>query len=604
MSGSTFTWVGGQDINGPNNWITPFNWTTSPGNPATRAPTNPLDAVIVSIDVNGSQDAIISGGQAITVASLTIGDPVGGVTATSKGGHVLVGGSSGVNGIGGGGGGSLNVTGPFLITSTNSGGAIVGGNNGVVTAPSLTVGGGANGLTVNPDVLIGGGGTFDIQNLINNGGILADGGFFDLGPLVLNSTTISGGGFLEVSGNSTLELNAATAQELRVLVGPQVTATVIFDQPTTFTGAINLLNPNSNVDLFFKNETPTGVTFDANAHTLNITFSDAPAKIIPFTSNGVVPLGVTASTRAGFGEVVLGPTPIPGTVRLSGTAAQYLIANNAGSLYVQDTVAGRDQTQILSGTTLMAFADGSRGFFDPTGTAEDVARVYLAGLGRGPDVAGLQFWTNQIDDSNVPLSAVANSFATSPEFIQTYGALQDPAFVQQLYLNVLGRAGDPGGEQFWDGVLASGGTRGTVLQNFAESPEFRTKTIATAGDKNDAEASRVYAAALGRAPDDGGKTFWSSQLESGRTPTEVAQGFVGSAEFQTRSGQLTPADFVNQLYQNVLHRAGDPAGQAFWTNVLQTGGSQAGVIVSFADSIENRAQTATATHDSWVFIPA
>jgi hypothetical protein len=33
--------------------------------------------------------------------------------------------------------------------------------------------------------------------------------------------------------------------------------------------------------------------------------------------------------------------------------------------------------------------------------------------------------------------------AQSPEFQARYGALNNAAFVQQLYQNVLGRAGDP-----------------------------------------------------------------------------------------------------------------------------------------------------------------
>jgi hypothetical protein len=54
----------------------------------------------------------------------------------------------------------------------------------------------------------------------------------------------------------------------------------------------------------------------------------------------------------------------------------------------------------------------------------------------------------------------------------------------------------------------------------------------------------------------------------------------------------------------VLHRAGDPGGQQFWTAQLQGGASQASVLVGFSDSPENRAQTANATHDGWVFIHA
>jgi phospholipase/lecithinase/hemolysin len=290
-------------------------------------------------------------------------------------------------------------------------------------------------------------------------------------------------------------------------------------------------------------------------------------------------------------------------VALRGSSSQYVIADDGGSLYVNDTVAGRDGAQILPGTTLMRFTDGS-GVFDPTGSAEDVARIYLASLGRAPDVNGLEFWAGQIDSSHVPLSAIANDFAASPEFIQHYGALSDADYINQLYQNVLARPGDSGELQYWDGVLASGGSRGDVLLGFSESFEFQSKTLSIAGDTNNAEAYRMYIAGLGRAPDPGGEAFWSSQLANDASQTRVAQSFVASTEFQEKYGRLSASDFVSNLYQNLLHHPGDAGGQQFWTSYLQQGGSQASVLVSFSDSLENRTQTAGATHANWVFIPA
>jgi hypothetical protein len=49
-------------------------------------------------------------------------------------------------------------------------------------------------------------------------------------------------------------------------------------------------------------------------------------------------------------------------------------------------------------------------------------------------------------------------------------------------------------------------------------------------------------------------------LANGATPTQVAQGFINSAEFQQVYGTLSASDFVTTLYENVLHRAGDPTG--------------------------------------------
>ena len=292
-----------------------------------------------------------------------------------------------------------------------------------------------------------------------------------------------------------------------------------------------------------------------------------------------------------------------GSVPLQGAASQYVIADDNEALYIQDMVTGRGGAQILPTAKKMQFTDGV-GLFDPTGAAEDVARLYQAFLRRPPDVSGLAAWTTEIDESHVPLSAVANSFAASPEFIQASGGLSDDSFVRDMYLNALGRPMDAAGEQAWDNALASGMGRGEVALQFAESPEGRRNTLSFAGDKNDAETYRLYQAAFARTPDQAGQIYWSSGLASGATPSQVAQGFIDSSEFQQKNAGLGVSELVSSLYQNALHRAPDANGLQFWINASQHGMSEADVVASFADSLESRVQTASATHDSWVFIHA
>jgi Domain of unknown function (DUF4214) len=313
------------------------------------------------------------------------------------------------------------------------------------------------------------------------------------------------------------------------------------------------------------------------------------------TTTGLLP---PPAVPHGPGLLLPPPPAVP-----HGPHKQYIVTNDNGTLHVEDAVGGQDEAQAIASGNLLTFSDGM-GLFDPTGTAENVDLLYSAALGRAPDIAGLQFWTSNVDDSHISLSDVANSFAASPEFISHYGSLSDAAFVQQLYQNVLDRPGEAGGVQFWQNALATGTSRGGVLLGFAESPENQAKTLPTAGDKNNAEAYRLYQAALDRTPDQGGQTFWSSQLKAGANPDQLAQNFISSPEFQQKYGSLSASDFVSQLYQNVLHRAGDPAGQQAWTTQLQGGASQASVLVGFSDSPENRVQTANATHDGWVFIHA
>jgi hypothetical protein len=291
-----------------------------------------------------------------------------------------------------------------------------------------------------------------------------------------------------------------------------------------------------------------------------------------------------------------------GAVILHGSHDQYGIASAGGSLYLQDSVVGRDGTRTLPSDHVMAFTDGV-GVFDPTGTAEDVSRLYQTAFHRAPDLAGLRAWTAAIDTAHVPLSAVANSFATSLEFIQDYGSLSNAGFVAQLYRNAMGRPADAAGAQQWSSALASGMSRGAVTVSFADSQEATARTVATAGDANDAAIYRLYRTAFNRAVDAAGET-WSVALAGGATLSQIAGGIVGSAEFKQIYGALSTSAFVSKLYRNALQRPADPAGLLAWTSALGRGASQADMVAGFADSLECRAQTAAATHANWVFISA
>jgi hypothetical protein len=228
----------------------------------------------------------------------------------------------------------------------------------------------------------------------------------------------------------------------------------------------------------------------------------------------------------------------------------------------------------------------------------------MAALRRTPDLLGLKYWTKMIDNSSVPLVDVANDFASSPEFIHNNSPLSDSGFVEQLYRNVLGRPGDAAGAQYWNTALAAGVGRGRVLVDFAESQENKANTISTSGDIHNAEAYRLYGAALNRTPDVAGLNYWSEQLGAGNSPTHVAQELMNSPEFQQKYGALGAGDFVSIMYQNTIHRSADASGSQYWANALQQGSSKASVLVSFSDSLENREQTAGATHANWVFVPS
>ncbi len=353
---------------------------------------------------------------------------------------------------------------------------------------------------------------------------------------------------------------------------------------------------------------------DVNDGVLTLSLGGSVVKSIPFKGSyrlDSFKLQESASTGSGQASTTImttvaeaGPVPTLGAhdIALTGSHDQYAIAKTSdGQAQIRDMVVGRDGTQVIAGLQHIYFADGT-GEFDPTNTQASVTRLYQAAFDRVPDLVGFDHNVDLVTSNVVPLSELASSFTTSPEFISRFSSLDNSDFVQQLYQNVLHRAPEAAGNQAWLNYLDSGASRGDALRGFADSLENRKQILPTTGDKNDAETFRLYEAALGRTPDDVGLANWSGKLAQGSTPEEVAKGFVGSAEFAQKYGALSPSDFVTQLYANVLHRAPDAPGLQNFVTALNNGATQEHVLVSFSDSTENLINTAPATHDAWVFL--
>jgi len=122
----------------------------------------------------------------------------------------------------------------------------------------------------------------------------------------------------------------------------------------------------------------------------------------------------------------------------------------------------------------------------------------------------------------------------------------------------------------------------------------------TAGDAG--QAYRLYQAAFARTPDPSGLGFWTRTLDAGVPLHDVAQTFVTSAEFALRYGAPANAQFVTQLYANVLHRAPDAGGLAFHTGNLDAGAiDRAGLLAQFSESAENQAALIGAIQDGMFY---
>ncbi|WP_413678127.1 DUF4214 domain-containing protein [Prochlorococcus sp. MIT 0916] len=149
--------------------------------------------------------------------------------------------------------------------------------------------------------------------------------------------------------------------------------------------------------------------------------------------------------------------------------------------YVIKTEDGYDE---ITGVNTMSFEDKEVNLIDDiketfdqvTGLATDsgrMFRLYNAAFARFPDADGLRYWIGKYSSGENDSRAVSQSFLASNEFAERYGEnITDEQYVTTLYQNVLGRAPDTSGLNYWLGQLSSGAeTRYEALLGFAESAE-------------------------------------------------------------------------------------------------------------------------------------
>jgi hypothetical protein len=435
--------------------------------------------------------------------------------------------------------------------------------------------------------------------------------------------------------------------------------------------------------------TGASVTFTAAA-------SGTPAPTYQWQKNGANIAGCTsasytiASVATGdAGTYTVVATNSAGSATSSGAVLTVILSDGAFLQRLWVTVLGQDADPGLLASLSAALAGGSSraavlGELYASSEYNDrqidpAIRLYQAALARSPDYAGLQNWSNGLQAGALTLAQAADEFASSAEFVLKYGSLDNTGYVQQLYLNVLGRQADPAGAADWVGQLDSGASRGTVLVGFSESDEFKadmanqveivrlyflldqrmpttvelqswiaflngddqTDTLfaqaypsglsdaayvqavfqgflcrdvdagalstftaglaagtVTHGGLVDAvlssaefnvyvgPVSRLYLAAFQRVPDQPGLNNWVSYLRAGNSLESMADTFAASQEFTNRYKSLSDSDYVSQLYQNVLGRAADPAGLAYWTGLLASGTTRGQVLIGFSQSPE------------------
>lgn len=104
----------------------------------------------------------------------------------------------------------------------------------------------------------------------------------------------------------------------------------------------------------------------------------------------------------------------------------------------------------------------------------------------------------------------------------------------------------------------------------------------------EAATARLYMAAFKREPEIEGFNYWTNRIREGTSMQAVADYFVTSPELRRLNGDLTNDDLVDLLYDNVMQRAPEPTGKAYWIGQLEGGMSRARMLLLFSDTSEFR----------------
>ena len=108
-------------------------------------------------------------------------------------------------------------------------------------------------------------------------------------------------------------------------------------------------------------------------------------------------------------------------------------------------------------------------------------------------------------------------------------------------------------------------------------------------DSRDGDVLRLYRAFFQREPDRDGAFYWTGHHAAGLGLGAIADGFVASAEFANAYQGTDDPAYVDRVYRNVLNRAPDPSGRAYWVDKLaQRALTRGGLMVNFSVSEEFR----------------
>lgn len=278
--------------------------------------------------------------------------------------------------------------------------------------------------------------------------------------VTFDTVTTTGGQVNAANGSEVVFVN--TSDTVTTVLTPPANAPVVIFQgkggvTATFdAGVATVPSPAGNVDR---------VVVGSAGDDRIIISDNWNTKIILGTGDSTVVTGGGVDTvEAGLGNsTIVGGSGDYAVVKLGGNRADYTVGISDGHAVLTDT-AGR--TTDISKIQYVQLDNGNALVFARDSVEAAVSTLYEIAFGRSADAGGLDYWFD-LARSGVTLRQIAEAFTSSSEFA-SIAQMDNDAFVNSLYQNTFGRAGEDAGVAYWMDALDHGSSRADLIQQFSQ----------------------------------------------------------------------------------------------------------------------------------------
>ncbi|HBO8085897.1 TPA: DUF4214 domain-containing protein [Pseudomonas aeruginosa] len=212
-------------------------------------------------------------------------------------------------------------------------------------------------------------------------------------------------------------------------------------------------------------------------------------------------------------------------------------------------------------------------------TQSDLAELYTTFFDRAPDAGGLAYWVAQVEGGQITLAQVAENWLNEqPEGMSKFPSGQtDAQFIEAMYNNLLGRAPDTGGSQYWLDQLQSGAvSRDSFALTLINGAKANTSTQGQQDAALVNNKATVGVAFAAKGLND--LTLASSVVKSVTadantlSATQAIIGLIPSASADQSAAILSAANqLLTQLSTLITSAPGEVADAAIYLHALLSG---------------------------------